>query len=90
MHGSGAQNLNSNEGDPALVTGGPITTVGVIKSKERKKHDRFNGMSEEEVAKRELPDHLCDNLDIVIVSVNFCVIHTFFKKKHRNGKKKTK
>jgi len=36
--------------------------------KERKKHDRFNGMPEEEVVKRTLPDHLTTNLDIVIVS----------------------
>lgn len=36
--------------------------------KERKKHDRFNGMPEEEVSKRTLPDHLATNLDIVIVS----------------------
>lgn len=36
-------------------------------SKERKKHDRFNGMPEEEVTKRTLPDHLTNNLDIVIV-----------------------
>lgn len=38
--------------------------------KERKKHDRFNGMPEEEVSKRTLPDHLTQNLDIVIVSKN--------------------
>lgn len=37
--------------------------------KERKKHDRFNGMPEEEVSKRTLPDHLTQNLDIVIVSI---------------------
>lgn len=36
--------------------------------KERKKHDRFNGMPEEEVSKRTLPDHLTENLDIIIVS----------------------
>ncbi|XP_026839115.1 uncharacterized protein LOC6555861 isoform X2 [Drosophila erecta] len=41
-----------------------------VKPKERKKHDRFNGMSEEEVIKRTIPDHLCDNLDIVIVGIN--------------------
>jgi len=41
--------------------------------KERKKHDRFNGMPEEEVSKRTLPDHLTNNLDIVIVSI-ICVI----------------
>jgi hypothetical protein len=39
--------------------------------KERKKHDRFNGMSEEEVSQRFLPDHISENLDIVIVSVTF-------------------
>ncbi|XP_049783553.1 uncharacterized protein LOC126248950 isoform X1 [Schistocerca nitens] len=38
--------------------------------KERKKHDRFNGMSEEEVSKRTLPDHLALNLDIVIIGIN--------------------
>lgn len=37
--------------------------------KERKKHDRFNGMPEEEVSKRTLPDHLTTNLDIIIVSI---------------------
>lgn len=37
--------------------------------KERKKHDRFNGMPEEEVSKRTLPDHLTENLDIIIVSI---------------------
>lgn len=42
--------------------------------KERKKHDRFNGMSEEEVSKRTLPDHLTNNLDIVIVSIYFIAI----------------
>lgn len=43
----------------------------VMKPKERKKHDRFNGMSEAEVIQRTIPDHLCDNLDIVIVSCKF-------------------
>lgn len=33
----------------------------------KKKRDRFNGMSEDEVMKRELPDHLHENLDILIV-----------------------
>ena len=36
--------------------------------KPRKKHLRFNGMPEEEVAKRLLPDLIKDNLDILIVS----------------------
>jgi hypothetical protein len=34
----------------------------------KKKRDRFNGMSEDEVMKRELPDHIQENLDILIVS----------------------
>ena len=46
--------------------------------KEQKKKDaqkkrmlnRFNGMSEEEVAKRGLPDYLKDNLDIVFIGIN--------------------
>ncbi|XP_048487022.1 trithorax group protein osa isoform X3 [Plutella xylostella] len=38
--------------------------------KERKKHDRFNGMSEEEVSRRTLPDHLQENLDIIIIGIN--------------------
>lgn len=47
--------------------------------KERKKHDRFNGMPEEEVSKRTLPDHLTNNLDIVIVSiVYFCWLFYVF------------
>ena len=35
----------------------------------RKKRDRFNGMSEEEVLKRTLPDHFAHDLDIIIVSL---------------------
>ena len=35
--------------------------------KQRRRHDRFNGMSEEEVRSRTLPDHLTPNLDIAIV-----------------------
>lgn len=38
--------------------------------KQRKRIDRFEGMPEEEVAKRTLPDHLVPNLDIVIIGIN--------------------
>ena len=38
--------------------------------KERKKHNRFNGMSDEEVAKKILPDLITPDLDILIVSIN--------------------
>jgi hypothetical protein len=50
--------------------------------KERKKHDRFNGMPEEEVSKRTLPDHLALNLDIVIVSKT--IFSLMFKIQHYN------
>lgn len=36
--------------------------------KQRKRMDRFDGMPEEEVMKKSLPDHLSHGLDIVIVS----------------------
>ena len=36
--------------------------------KVKKKRDRFKGMTEEEVLKRVLPDHLKPDLDIMIVS----------------------
>ncbi|GAB6021013.1 hypothetical protein CHUAL_003650 [Chamberlinius hualienensis] len=38
--------------------------------KVRKKVDRFNGMPEEEVIKRTLPDHLAPDLDILIIGIN--------------------
>lgn len=50
--------------------------------KERKKHDRFDGMPEEEVSKRVLPDHLANNLDIIIVS------WLEEKRKERKGKER--
>lgn len=53
-----------------LKVDGVLDSVsGIVRPvKERKKHDRFNGMSEEEVSRRTLPDHLAENLDIIIVS----------------------
>jgi TDG/mug DNA glycosylase family protein len=36
----------------------------------RKKHNRFNGMSEEEVAKKILPDLITPDLDILIIGIN--------------------
>lgn len=43
--------------------------------KQRKKVDRFDGIPEEEVAKKFLPDHLGPNMDILIVS--FCCWHIY-------------
>jgi hypothetical protein len=44
----------------------------------RKKRDRFNGMSEDEVLKLTIPDQLCHNLDILIVSVTSVNINSCF------------
>lgn len=63
---------SSNPGECGVI-GNEI--FDLTKKKRRKKQDRFNGMSEEEVIQRVLPDHLCDNLDIIIVSVNFMVCY---------------
>ncbi|XP_037718002.1 uncharacterized protein LOC119552166 isoform X2 [Drosophila subpulchrella] len=57
-------------GGTSVCEDGGVDHLQAMKPKERKKHDRFNGMSEEEVIKRTIPDHLCDNLDIVIVGIN--------------------
>jgi hypothetical protein len=40
----------------------------VTVKKERKKQNRFNGLTEEELSKRLLPDLIAPNLDILIVS----------------------
>ncbi|ODM88151.1 G/T mismatch-specific thymine DNA glycosylase [Orchesella cincta] len=42
----------------------------VMDAKERKRHDRFNGLSEEEVSRKTLPDHITPNLDILMVGIN--------------------
>lgn len=57
--------------EDGLMEGEPVVKKKIKEEKvikERKKHDRFNGMPEEEVSRRTLPDHLATNLDIVIVS----------------------
>lgn len=36
----------------------------------KKKYNKYNGMSEEEVAKRKLPDHLTMDLNIVFIGIN--------------------
>ncbi|XP_063595198.1 G/T mismatch-specific thymine DNA glycosylase-like [Penaeus indicus] len=41
-----------------------------IPLKQKKKIDRFDGMPEEEVAKKFLPDHLGPNMDILIIGIN--------------------
>ena len=49
-----------------------------LPAKPRKRIDRFDGISEDELSKKILPDHLGPNLDIVIVSkVSRCFIARF-------------
>ncbi|KAF2349798.1 Uracil-DNA glycosylase-like, partial [Trinorchestia longiramus] len=77
--------LPNNLNDPLLVAAaqaaheakkrkmkniGPDGKVIPTIIKPRKKMDRFDGLPEDEVAKRVLPDHLGPNLDIVIIGIN--------------------
>jgi len=41
----------------------------------RKKRDRFDGLTEDEVLAKTLPDHLAYDLDIIIVSLIFCRLY---------------
>jgi len=52
--------------------------------KPRKKHLRFNGMPEEEVAKKLLPDLIKDNLDILMIGIN-PGLYAAFKGHHYAG-----
>ena len=47
--------------------------------KPRKKHLRFNGMPEEEVAKKILPDLIREDLDILMVSLIICIRRSFIR-----------
>ena len=38
--------------------------------KQKRQTNRFNGMSEEEIAKKGLPDYLREGLDIVFIGIN--------------------
>jgi hypothetical protein len=55
----------------------PLRTLPVM-ARERKKWDRFNGMTVDEVKLRTLPDHLAPNLDIIIVSYLINLLHYLF------------
>ena len=50
---------------------GPDGKLPPFPGKPRKKMDRYDGMTEDELSRRILPDHLCVNLDIIIVSFSF-------------------
>ncbi|GFO23225.1 G/u mismatch-specific DNA glycosylase [Plakobranchus ocellatus] len=62
---SGVENDGkSSEKKPKVDSLGDPLAVG------KKKRDRFNGMTEDEVLQKHLPDHLAPNLDILIVGIN--------------------
>ena len=56
------------EGDDLDIKMEGLGEDGKVEKKQRRKHNRFNGMSEEEVMKRLLPDLIVPDLDILIVS----------------------
>ena len=57
------------EGDDLDIKMEGLGEDGKPEKKPRRKHNRFNGMSEEEVMKRLLPDVITPDLDILIVSI---------------------
>ena len=59
-------NNNNNNNDDDVIKQEPTSTVTCVA--QRKKRDRFNGVPEEDVLKRTVPDLLSQHLDIIIVS----------------------
>ena len=47
----------------------------VRRKRRRASSTKLNGLTEEEALQRLLPDHLCPNLDIVIVSYGQLLLH---------------
>jgi hypothetical protein len=76
LDGDDEDRLVIADDDDVIKREPPVTpkenVLNLKSDKPRKKHLRFNGMSEEEVSKRLLPDHVQDNLDILIVSSSSC------------------
>ena len=66
--GDGDGKLVIAEGDDLDIKMEGLGEDGKKEKKPRRKHNRFNGMSEEDVMKRLLPDLLIPDLDILIVS----------------------
>ena len=66
--GDGDGKLVIAEGDDLDIKMEGLGEDGKSEKKQRRKHNRFNGMSEEEVMKKQLPDLIVQDLDILIVS----------------------
>ena len=62
------------EGDDLDIKMEGLGEDGKVEKKQRRKHNRFNGMSEEEVMKRLLPDLIVPDLDILIVSTQTSIL----------------
>ena len=71
--GDGDGKLVIAEGDDLDIKMEGLGEDGKKEKKPRRKHNRFNGMTEEEVMKRLLPDLICPDLDILIVSISFAI-----------------
>lgn len=78
--GASGANIDSKR-DPISLK---ENVLNLKSDKPRKKHLRFNGMSEEEVAKRQLPDLLKEDLDILIIGIN-PGLYAAFKGHHYAG-----
>merc|ERR1719450_1900413 len=72
------------EGDDLDIKMEGLGEDGKVEKKQRRKHNRFNGMSEEEVMKRLLPDLIVPDLDILIVGIN-PGLYAAFKQHHYAG-----
>jgi len=72
------------EGDDLDIKMEGLGEDGKAEKKQRRKHNRFNGMSEEDVMKRLLPDLIVPDLDILIVGIN-PGLYAAFKQHHYAG-----
>merc|ERR1719410_979757 len=82
--GDGDGKLVIAEGDDLDIKMEGLGEDGKPEKKPRRKHNRFNGMSEEDVMKRLLPDVITPDLDILIVGIN-PGLYAAFKQHHYAG-----
>jgi len=61
------ENINANSQKSGEMRQTKVTDT---MKKKRRVYDRFNGTSKEELLTRVLPDHLKENLDILIIGIN--------------------
>jgi len=79
-HHANGQAVSHHQIPPSQNNHGPSQALSdTSDDPNKKKRDRFKGMSEDEVLMRMLPDHLVPNLDIIIVSSGFIYFEFRFK-----------